>query len=228
MVEYLGEYVYEEWDPAQKTHVKTFNILLEWGKLDLDEFFFDQKIASPVRTKEILKLYQNIFEIAEAIKRIHKLEKDENGERRVYYGWHCDIKPDNILVMKDGKFKLADFGFAKFKLRREGDTEPAQESIPNGTAYSMCYSSYVGLQTNDNSRCPRGRSTCQLVLGVERSNHRYMVFWMRSVYYSDLGGLGISRNPSIRNVEAPCNPKLAKRERAGQTQGGSTRWTLIS
>jgi serine/threonine protein kinase len=34
--------------------------------------------------------------------------------------WHGDVKPDNILVV-DGDFKLADFGFAKFKSRSESE-----------------------------------------------------------------------------------------------------------
>jgi serine/threonine protein kinase len=145
MVEYFGEYVHEEeeTEEAEGNHsvgtqrVKTFNILLEWGERDLEEYFFDKSSYPPVRTQEITKFYQNIFEIAEAIQHIHKLEKVENGETRVYCGWHCDIKPDNILRMKNGKFKLTDFGFAKFRLRNDKDGERAQEKIDPATlAYS--------------------------------------------------------------------------------------------
>lgn len=43
--------------------------------------------------------------------------------------WHADVKPDNILRIHE-EFKLADFGFAKFKRRTE---EIPREFIDGGT-----------------------------------------------------------------------------------------------
>jgi serine/threonine protein kinase len=144
MVEYLGEYEYEE------DGKMTYNILLEWGGYDLDQYFESNKFCPPVRTKEIEKFYQNMFEVADAIKLIHTLIKtEEGGVKQIYHGYHSDIKPDNILRMSDGKFKLADFGFAKFSLRGDG-TKKLDKNFDFGTlAYGECraYLTYIWLLT---------------------------------------------------------------------------------
>jgi serine/threonine protein kinase len=48
------------------------------------------------------------------------------------YRWHADIKPDNILSV-DGKFKLADPGFAKFVKMTEKDDIDLKQFVLGGT-----------------------------------------------------------------------------------------------
>ncbi|EXJ79744.1 serine/threonine protein kinase [Capronia epimyces CBS 606.96] len=128
MVQYLGDYVFEEIPNEPESW--TYNILLELGELDLDEFFADQHSYPPVRTPEIIAFWSALFKVAEAIKRLHNLERrDEDGVTEKYHGWHADIKLDNILRVH-GEYKLADFGFAKFKRIKE---EPPTEYIEGGT-----------------------------------------------------------------------------------------------
>ncbi|KAL2405854.1 hypothetical protein ABEF95_000368 [Exophiala dermatitidis] len=127
IVQYLGHYVEEDPNDSKSS---LYNILLEFGEADLDEFFADPRSYPPIRPLEIFAFWKSLFEVAEAIKRLHNLvRQDEDGFTDEYHGWHGDIKPDNILLVH-GKYKLTDFGFTKFKTRRN---EPATVYIGGGT-----------------------------------------------------------------------------------------------
>lgn len=144
-MQYLGEYSFDERpnDPS----ARTFNILLEYGELDLDEFFADTHSYPPVRTPEIVEFWQSLFKVAEALARFQKLDYKNDGFtyhfdgcKHIYFPrnsnssanecrWHTDLKPDNILRVH-GEFKLADFGFARFKHRSK---DKPTEYIEGGT-----------------------------------------------------------------------------------------------
>lgn len=60
------------------------------------------------------------------------------------YSWHADVKPDNILLVH-GKFKLADFGFARFSMTAK-DGKPPEQFIMGGTD---TYGMFVISPSND-------------------------------------------------------------------------------
>jgi hypothetical protein len=139
--------------------VRTTNILLEYGELDLDEYFAEN--ISPVLQAEIEGFWRLLFEVAHAAEAIHNLQVQkrhaDKGDRLIEYlgsvpiicvsegvtfaygkgRWHADIKPDNILSVQ-GRFKLSDAGFVLFvqktdempKRNIQGGTETYGMSIP--------------------------------------------------------------------------------------------------
>lgn len=83
MVQYLGCYSIDGCPLQSGSH----NILLEYGQFDLDEYFADKRSYPPIRGAEIRLFWQSLFEIADAIRRIHNLEhKDKNGGTDEYNG----------------------------------------------------------------------------------------------------------------------------------------------
>ncbi|KAL8941905.1 MAG: hypothetical protein Q9216_001978 [Gyalolechia sp. 2 TL-2023] len=140
MVRYLADYTH-----AEKTDVdlqtqstpsgsrercvirNTFNLLLEFGEFDLDEFFAER--LPPVLQGETEDFWRALFDVASALDGIHNLKLDRHGVVREFDGWHADVKPDNILSVQ-GRFKLSDPGFAKFV--RKTDRDP-KEFLLGGT-----------------------------------------------------------------------------------------------
>ncbi|KAB5540385.1 hypothetical protein GE09DRAFT_254929 [Coniochaeta sp. 2T2.1] len=113
MVQFLGQFVRDRIGDDGKRET-TYNILLEYGEFDLEEFFGEQQQYPPVLQLEIVLFWESFFKVADAISRVHNLTiRTEDGQTKIYNGWHADIKPENILRVY-GEFKLADFGFAKF------------------------------------------------------------------------------------------------------------------
>ena len=85
MVQYLGEYSFDEKpnDPSSRTH----NILLEFGELDLDEFFADPQQHPPLLSLEIIEFWGYLFKVADALQTIHNLVyKNEDGLVQRYHG----------------------------------------------------------------------------------------------------------------------------------------------
>lgn len=82
MIRYLGGY-------SQRDLVKdkiTFNILLEFGELDLDEFFYVEGRLPPVLPNEMYGFWRDLFEVATAIKGIHRFERRQGDVSQAYYG----------------------------------------------------------------------------------------------------------------------------------------------
>ncbi|ORY57867.1 uncharacterized protein BCR38DRAFT_81607 [Pseudomassariella vexata] len=125
VIRYLGQYQ-EEFQQNQWT----YNILLEYGEFDLDEYFYDH--YPPVLGAEIVDFWKELFEVAVAVRGLHNLEQINNAGRTTSYdGWHSDIKPDNILRVDD-RWKLADFGFARFE--KHGHGKQPMTRLAGGTA----------------------------------------------------------------------------------------------
>ncbi|KAF1851033.1 uncharacterized protein K460DRAFT_26715 [Cucurbitaria berberidis CBS 394.84] len=117
IVRYLGSYTHDHGEGYDSKGVhtgKTYNLLLEYGEQDLYQYWADETNVPPVRADEIVREWESLFEVADAIRHVHNLEVPrERGDPWRFYGWHADIKPDNILIVH-GRFKLADFGYSRF------------------------------------------------------------------------------------------------------------------
>ncbi|KAI1427718.1 kinase-like domain-containing protein [Xylaria sp. FL1777] len=108
--------------PRNKEQRRSYNILLEYGEDDLNEYFFVHN--PPVLDREIIDFWGNLFQIVDALQRVHNLEqKRKDGTTHWYIGCHADVTPDNILRVQ-GSFKLADFGFATFVPCGVGNLSP--------------------------------------------------------------------------------------------------------
>ncbi|KAI1370250.1 hypothetical protein F4677DRAFT_457997 [Hypoxylon crocopeplum] len=130
IVRFLGEYEIDERQDGTVT--STYNILLEYGDEDLEEFFASSENYPPNLNEETIHFWMSLANVAEALDTMHDLEvKRENGHRDSFTGCHCDLKPDNILRV-NSEFKLADFGFAKFQRRNPGRF-PDKQFITGGT-----------------------------------------------------------------------------------------------
>ena len=148
IIRYLGCYCHDENVPRSEgvSTNTTYNLLLEYGQVDLDEYCADLTNVPPVRAMEIIRFWESLFKVADAIRRVHKVRIRQGKQEKFYDGyvslchensltdsnsWHADIKPDNILVV-NGEFKLADFGFARFAERAVKNRNPTQY-IEGGT-----------------------------------------------------------------------------------------------
>jgi hypothetical protein len=81
MIQYLGDYSVErngEW---------TYHILLEYGELDLDQFFADDHSYPPLLTLEIIEFWRSFFKVAEALGRLHDLKyTNADNIQKEYHG----------------------------------------------------------------------------------------------------------------------------------------------
>lgn len=80
LIAYLGDF--QQRDPV--TNKTTYNILLEFGELDLDEYFFER--SPPVLTAEIVHFWKDLFEVARAVKDIHIFTRPRGDKPINYYG----------------------------------------------------------------------------------------------------------------------------------------------
>lgn len=86
MVHCLGQIIYDKMDGDDKRET-TYNILLEFGEFDLDQFFGDQQQYPPVLQPEIVRFWESFFKVADAISRVHNLVVEtEDGQKEVYRG----------------------------------------------------------------------------------------------------------------------------------------------
>jgi hypothetical protein len=80
MIQYLGDFTYEDEQDSQK---RSFNILLEFGELDLDEYFAG--IRPPRLSVEIHQFWSELFGVAKALKKFHnvKLKYDDGRDQHI-------------------------------------------------------------------------------------------------------------------------------------------------
>jgi hypothetical protein len=91
IVRYLGSFThdYGEGIASDDYHLqKTYNLLLEYGELDLYQYWADETNVPPVRVNEIICYWEKLFEIAVAIRKVHHLDvlQGKNAPLR-YYGY---------------------------------------------------------------------------------------------------------------------------------------------
>lgn len=182
VVQYLGEFRLQR-PTIHFPNSPSHHIMLEYGELDLDEYLAET--YPPVLNEEIRGFWEEFFSVARTLQNIHHLKYgSRDGNRREYRGqvkvtqglrlqytdepfrWHGDIKPDNILRVQ-GKYKLADFGFAKFEREREGNTKTYMDG---GTrTYGMNLT--VSLSRSDLSP-ERNQSICTNSLGAPECDRK--------------------------------------------------------
>ncbi|OCT51221.1 hypothetical protein CLCR_07949 [Cladophialophora carrionii] len=113
MIKYLFDYSQVGARPSvNESANETFHLVLELGELDLDQYF--HFYLPPVLVEEQFHFWSHVFFVADAIRDIHAFYHVGNLGPEKYFGWHNDIKPQNILYVQ-GEFKLADPGFARFE-----------------------------------------------------------------------------------------------------------------
>lgn len=86
MVQYLGHFARTRLDASGVREI-TYNILLEFGQFDLEEFFGEPQQYPPVLQLEIVQFWESFFKVADAISRVHNLKvKAEDGKTKEYNG----------------------------------------------------------------------------------------------------------------------------------------------
>ncbi|KAH6717034.1 hypothetical protein BKA61DRAFT_600947 [Leptodontidium sp. MPI-SDFR-AT-0119] len=116
----------------------SFNVILEYAdKGTLKEYF--EKQLPPTSGEEIIKFWEGLFQLINALWKIHTMNGDAIEGPQIFRGWHQDVKPENILVLSNGSknpqdwhFKLADLGISHFK-RGESLREDSTASDSYGT-----------------------------------------------------------------------------------------------
>lgn len=81
MIQYLGHFAQRNGDIGKSE----YNILLEYGDFDLEEHF--ELHVPPVLPAEILKFWTNLFEVARAIEKVHKIETRRGDRQQEYFGY---------------------------------------------------------------------------------------------------------------------------------------------
>ncbi|KAI2466329.1 hypothetical protein F4781DRAFT_406060 [Annulohypoxylon bovei var. microspora] len=198
MVKFLGEYeIDERIDDGSICH--TWNILLEYGEEDLEEFFASPRNYPPNLNPETIKFWNSLANVAEALDTMHNLEIErENGRHDYFSGWHCDLKTDNILRV-DGEFKLADFGFAKFKPKNPG--EIPRQYMTGGT------------ETYGAPECDRARLDPSISVSQEIDTWSFGCVLSVSATWVILGYQGVLAYDQLRRIAIK---KLRERREKGE------------
>jgi hypothetical protein len=89
IVQYLGSYTHDYGEGSGPNgHLgRTYNLLLEYGELDLDQYWADETNVPPVRAMEIIRYWEKLFEIAVAIRQVHHLDLSQGKTPLKYYGY---------------------------------------------------------------------------------------------------------------------------------------------
>jgi len=66
-------------------HGEQYSILLEYGEVDLDEYFV--ATPPPARAPDIILLWEDLFKVAEAVRGLHSFKFPRAGVERVYHGY---------------------------------------------------------------------------------------------------------------------------------------------
>lgn len=112
IIRYLGGWVLDNL-PKDRIERKEYYLLLEFGAYDLSEFF--SLYPTPSTTEEIIQFWDALSHLPTALGKIHRCVLPTTKVRSL--GWHCDIKPANIIYCNSGKrkgWKIGDPGFATF------------------------------------------------------------------------------------------------------------------
>lgn len=83
IVRYLGSYSHDNGD---KKDGKTYNLLLEFGEKDLEEYCADLTNVPPVRAWEIIRFWESLFQVANAVEKIHNLRIKQGRRTKDYNG----------------------------------------------------------------------------------------------------------------------------------------------
>lgn len=96
MVRYLGAYEFDSRpviSASDRSNYRTHNILLEFGEFDLDEYFADKGSYPPVLPTEIRLFWASLFEVADALRRLHNHEhKNKKGDIDFHYHGYAGSK----------------------------------------------------------------------------------------------------------------------------------------
>ncbi|TVY55320.1 Aurora kinase A [Lachnellula cervina] len=107
------------------TRGDSYNILLEYADEGTLESYFEKQ-APPRDGEQVIKFWERLFKIIDALRGVHEVEPTTAGGPRIFQGCHHDVKPTNILVLSNGstnahefQFKLADLGISNFKPKQK-------------------------------------------------------------------------------------------------------------